>query len=117
MTPKSRRNELVSELSRLERSMLECMEILALATGKKLHLYAVKGNWQLENSLQSKIMAIERDYLYDVPDPSFLRVIHYTQLIWRSDKTYASLDEAFAEMEDALIKWCAEQGVTPGQGQ
>jgi DNA invertase Pin-like site-specific DNA recombinase len=64
-------NLIVSELSRLGRSMLECMEILALATEKKIHLYAVKGNWQLENSLQSKIMAmvfsmaaeIERDLL------------------------------------------------------
>ena len=51
--------------------MLECMEILALATEKKIHIYAVKGAWQLENSLQSKIMAmvfsmaaeIERDLL------------------------------------------------------
>jgi DNA invertase Pin-like site-specific DNA recombinase len=49
---------IVSELSRLGRSMLECMDILALATEKKIHIYAVKGNWQLENSLQSKIMAI-----------------------------------------------------------
>ena len=64
-------NLIVSELSRLGRSMLECMEILALATEKKIHLYAVKGNWQLEHSLQSKIMAmvfsmaaeIERDLL------------------------------------------------------
>jgi DNA invertase Pin-like site-specific DNA recombinase len=64
-------NLIVSELSRLGRSMLECMEILALATEKKIHLYAVKGNWQMENSLQSKIMAmvfamaaeIERDLL------------------------------------------------------
>jgi DNA invertase Pin-like site-specific DNA recombinase len=64
-------NLIVSELSRLGRSMLECMEILALATEKKIHIYAVKGAWQLENSLQSKIMAmvfsmaaeIERDLL------------------------------------------------------
>lgn len=64
-------NLIISELSRLGRSMLECMEILALATEKKIHIYAVKGDWQLENSLQSKIMAmvfamaaeIERDLL------------------------------------------------------
>jgi DNA invertase Pin-like site-specific DNA recombinase len=62
---------IVSELSRLGRSMLECMEILALASEKKIQIYAVKGDWQLENSLQSKIMAmvfamaaeIERDLL------------------------------------------------------
>jgi DNA invertase Pin-like site-specific DNA recombinase len=33
----------VSELSRLGRSMLECMEILALMAQKGIQLYAVKG--------------------------------------------------------------------------
>ena len=62
---------IVSELSRLGRSMLECMEILSIASDKGIHLYAVKGNWQLDNSIQSKIIAmafsmaaeIERDLL------------------------------------------------------
>lgn len=49
---------IVSELSRLGRSMLECMEILSLAVQKGIQLYAVKGNWQLDNSLQSKILAM-----------------------------------------------------------
>jgi DNA invertase Pin-like site-specific DNA recombinase len=61
----------VSELSRLGRSMLECMEILAIAAQKGIHLYAVKGAWQLDGSMQSKIMAmvfamaaeIERDLI------------------------------------------------------
>ena len=38
---------LVSELSRLGRSMLECMEILSIAFEKEINIYAVKGNWQL----------------------------------------------------------------------
>jgi len=62
---------IVSELSRLGRSMLECMEILSIAGQKGIRLYAVKGNWQLDNSIQSKIMAmafsmaaeIERDLI------------------------------------------------------
>jgi DNA invertase Pin-like site-specific DNA recombinase len=62
---------IVSELSRLGRSMLECMEILSIATQKGLHIYAIKGNWQLDDSIQSKIMAmifsmvaeIERDLI------------------------------------------------------
>lgn len=62
---------IVSELSRLGRSMLECMEILSIATDKRIKVYAVKGNWQLDHSLQSKIMAmvfsmvaeIERDFI------------------------------------------------------
>lgn len=62
---------IVSELSRLGRSMLQCMEILSIATDKGIHIYAVKGNWQLDDSLQSKILAmaftmaaeIERDLI------------------------------------------------------
>lgn len=61
----------VSELSRLGRSMLECMEILSIASQKGIKLYAVKGNWQLDGTIQSKIMAmafamaaeIERDLI------------------------------------------------------
>lgn len=48
----------VAELSRLGRSMLECMEILALATRKGICVYSVKGNWQLDQSIQSKIIAL-----------------------------------------------------------
>jgi len=62
---------IVSELSRLGRSMLECMEILSIASQKGVYLYAVKGNWQLDGTIQSKIMAmafamaaeIERDLI------------------------------------------------------
>jgi len=62
---------IVSELSRLGRSMLECMEILSIATQKGVEIYAVKGNWQLDQSIQSKIVAmafsmaseIERDLI------------------------------------------------------
>lgn len=61
----------VSELSRLGRSMLECMEILSIASQKGIAIYAVKGNWQLDNTIQSKIIAmsfamaaeIERDLI------------------------------------------------------
>ena len=51
-------NIIVSELSRLGRSMLECMEILSIATEKKINIYAIKGNWQLDNTIQSKIIAM-----------------------------------------------------------
>jgi DNA invertase Pin-like site-specific DNA recombinase len=62
---------IVSELSRLGRSMLECIEILSIATEKGLHIFAVKGNWRLDGSIQSKIIAmafaiaaeIERDLI------------------------------------------------------
>ena len=62
---------IVSELSRLGCSMLECMEILSIASQKGVHVYAVKGNWQLDGTIQSKILAmafamaaeIERDLI------------------------------------------------------
>jgi DNA invertase Pin-like site-specific DNA recombinase len=62
---------IVSELSRLGRSMLECMEILSIAAQKGINIYAVKGNWRLDSSIQSKIIAmafamaseIERDLI------------------------------------------------------
>ncbi len=64
-------NIIVSELSRLGRSMLECMEILSIAAEKGINVYAVKGNWRLDSSIQSKIIAmafamaaeIERDLI------------------------------------------------------
>ena len=48
----------VSELSRLGRSMLECMEILALVAQKGIQLYAVKCEWHLDGTMQSTIMAM-----------------------------------------------------------
>ncbi|MEZ5836612.1 MAG: recombinase family protein [Geminicoccaceae bacterium] len=53
------------------RSMLECMEILSIAAARKIHVYAIKGNWRLDETIQSKIVAmafsmaaeIERDLI------------------------------------------------------
>jgi DNA invertase Pin-like site-specific DNA recombinase len=64
-------NLIISELSRLGRSMLEVMEILSIAVQRGINIYAIKGNWQLNNSIQSKIVAmayalaseIERDLI------------------------------------------------------
>ena len=47
------------------------MEILSIATQKGINVYAVKGSWQLDHSIQSKIVAmafsmaseIERDLI------------------------------------------------------
>ena len=64
-------NIIISELSRLGRSMLEIMEILSVSVQRGINIYALKGNWQLNNSIQSKIVAmayslaseIERDLI------------------------------------------------------
>jgi DNA invertase Pin-like site-specific DNA recombinase len=62
---------IVPEMSRLGRSMLEIMQILAIAQEKGINVYAVKGNWNLNGTIQSKVMAmafsiaseIERDLI------------------------------------------------------
>lgn len=52
---------IVSELSRLGRSMLEIMQILTIAVEKGIHIYSVKNNWTLDNSLKSKILALKEN--------------------------------------------------------
>ena len=62
---------IVPELSRLGRSMLEIMEILAIAKEKEIAIYDIKNGWSLNGSIQSKVMAmvfsiaseIERDLI------------------------------------------------------
>ena len=49
---------IVSELSRLGRSMLECMEILSIAAAARIRVYAIKGAWRLDETIQSKIIAM-----------------------------------------------------------
>jgi DNA invertase Pin-like site-specific DNA recombinase len=49
---------IVPELSRLGRSMLEIMEILALAKEKGIAIYDVKNGWELNGTIQSKVMAL-----------------------------------------------------------
>ena len=49
---------IVSELSRLGRSMLECMEILSIAAAARIRVYAIKGAWRLDETIQSKIVAM-----------------------------------------------------------
>ena len=43
----------VSELSRLGRSILECREIFSVAAQKEVNGYAVNDAWRLDQSMQS----------------------------------------------------------------
>ncbi|WP_054032009.1 recombinase family protein [Desulfatitalea tepidiphila] len=62
---------LVCELSRLGRSMLEIMEILSIASQAGVRVFAAKGSWALDGTIQSKLVAmcfsmaaeIERDLI------------------------------------------------------
>ena len=51
-------NLIVSEFSRLGRSMLECIEVITVCLEKQINLFAIKGSWQLDNSLQSKVLGL-----------------------------------------------------------
>ena len=62
---------IISELSWLGRSMLECMEILSIASDARFRVYAIKGSWKFDETIQSRIIAmafsmaaeIERDLI------------------------------------------------------
>jgi DNA invertase Pin-like site-specific DNA recombinase len=62
---------IVSELSRLGRSLLQILEIIDHCRSKSIKIYAVKGGWSLDDSMQSKILSmflgmaseIERDLI------------------------------------------------------
>jgi len=62
---------ILPELSRMGRSMLEIMEIMAVAKEKGIAVYDIKNGWELNSSIQSKVMAmvfsiaaeIERDLI------------------------------------------------------
>ncbi len=49
---------IVPEFSRPGRSMLEIMEMLSILKDKEVNVSAVKGGWELNGSLQSKVMAM-----------------------------------------------------------
>ena len=49
---------IVPELYRLGRSMLEIMEMLAIAKEQGIHIYAIKGKWELDGSVQSNVLAM-----------------------------------------------------------
>lgn len=48
---------------------------------------------------------------YDDYDDMFLRVMDAGGVVWESNKTYTSLDDAFIEMNKAIATWCTENGI------
>lgn len=47
---------LITEISRLGRSLLEIVEILSICSRKQINVYSVKGSWKLDATLQSKVI-------------------------------------------------------------
>lgn len=64
-------NLVVPELSRIGRSMLGILEVLKVAKEKSINVYAIKGGWSLDDSIQSKMVSgifamlaeVERDLI------------------------------------------------------
>lgn len=62
---------IVPEMSRLGRSMLECMEILSVSKQKEINVYDLRNGWELNGAIQTKALAmafsiaseIERDLI------------------------------------------------------
>ncbi len=48
---------IIPEISRLSRKSYEIFEILSILLQKKINVFALKENWQLDDSLQSQILA------------------------------------------------------------
>ncbi|ACD96043.1 recombinase family protein [Trichlorobacter lovleyi] len=48
---------IVTELSRLGRSMLEVMEVLSILSKRGVKVYAIKGQYELTDNIQSKVLA------------------------------------------------------------
>ena len=55
---------IVSELSRIGRSMLDCMEILAIAAKREIRVYAIKGNSKIMAMVFSMAAEIERGLIF-----------------------------------------------------
>jgi DNA invertase Pin-like site-specific DNA recombinase len=103
---------IVPELSRLGRSMLEIMEIMALAKGKGIAVYDIKNGWELNGSIQSKVMAmafsiaseIERDLIRKRTTEGLRAARAKGKLLGRPKGPGTSKLDAYREEIVALIK-------------
>lgn len=57
---------IVPEFSRLSRRLLDCFEIMKTALDKGIKIYAIKENWQLNDSINSQMMAMFLGFAADL---------------------------------------------------
>ena len=95
--------------------LLESAEVKQSHRRERKNMAAVNERYPYLSAWVKEAGSIEMGYSYSGYEHSFLRVIQYTDLIWSSDRTYASLDDALAEMEAAIARWCEEQGIMLGE--
>ena len=96
------------------------MEILAVASSKQINIYAIKGNWRLDGSIQSKIIAmafsmaaefaLNRSLREAIEDPEKLDLARVNALLDEARADDIPLDGAtlgFALRK--TVKWLSER--------
>jgi len=106
-------NLIVAELSRLGRSMLEIMELLNLLLQKGINIYVVKGNYELKDDIQSKVLAfafslaseIERELISQRTKEALAKRKAEGKKLGRPKGSYSSkLDDKRQYIEELLDK-------------
>ncbi len=104
---------IVAELSRLGRSMLEIMELLSILLRKGVNVYVVKGNYELKDDIQSKVLTfafslaseIERELISQRTKEALAKRKAEGKKIGRPKGSYSSkLDEKRQYIEELLSK-------------
>jgi DNA invertase Pin-like site-specific DNA recombinase len=103
---------IVSELSRLGRSLLQILEILEHCRNKSIRIYAVKGGWSLDNTMQSKILSmflgmaseIERDLISSRTKEALLARKEAGVILGRPKGSGKSKLDQYREEIEAMLK-------------
>jgi len=104
---------IVAELSRLGRSMLEIMELLSILLRKGVNVYIVKGNYELKDDIQSKVLTfafslaseIERELISQRTKEALAKRKAEGKKLGRPKGSYSSkLDEKKEYIEELLNK-------------
>ena len=106
-------NLIVAELSRLGRSMLEIMELLSILLRKGINVYVVKGNYELKDDIQSKVLTfafslaseIERELISQRTKEALAKRKAEGKKLGRPKGSYSSkLDEKVEYIKELLDK-------------
>ena len=106
-------NLIVTELSRLGRSMLEIMELLSILLRKGVNVYVVKGNYELKDDIQSKVLTfafslaseIERELISQRTKEALAKRKAEGKKLGRPKGSYSSkLDEKKKYIQELLDK-------------
>ncbi len=106
-------NLIVAEISRLGRSMLEIMELLNVLLQKGVNIHIVKGNYELKDDIQSKVLAftfslaseIERELISQRTKEALAKIKAEGKKLGRPKGSYSSkLDKKKEYIKELLDK-------------